>query len=120
MNINNDIGGLFAHFGHRCFHRTKRILQDRLHESAALDIDHTYFPLRCLQDNGPAAGRAVWVVPRAEQPRLGIDERKNLLLIPNVVATCHYRDSGAQEIDRDSPSYPTAASSVFAIHNREI
>ena len=59
MRIDHDDRSLGPHFRHRAVEHGERILQDRLHEGAGLDVDHADFSLRRLENDRAAAGRAV-------------------------------------------------------------
>ena len=90
MSVNDDIPRFTAHFHHRFFDGTKWVIQDRLHERARLDIDDADFPLSGFQDNRSTSRRAIRIVYRTQQTRLGVDERKDLFLVPDMVAGCDH------------------------------
>src|SRR6188768_1203848 len=49
-----------------------------------LHVDHGDLALGCFEDDRAVAGRTRRIVERAEQPRLGADERDDFLLVPDV------------------------------------
>src|SRR5207253_4155791 len=58
VNINHDDRSFRPHFRNRHLYRVKWVLQNREHESTALDIDHAYFSFRGFQDDGAVPRRA--------------------------------------------------------------
>src|SRR5947207_1131032 len=120
MGIDENHQCLRAHLFDRALARLKRIFENWLHERSCLDIDHTHWPFRCLEHYRTAAGRAVWIIHRAQQPRLRVDEGDDLLLVPDVIAGRYHGNARPEEIDgyfrRDSP----AARGVLAVDDDEV
>ena len=56
MNIDNNIRRFRAHLRYFPFDRAKRILQNRLHERAALHIDHADFAFRGFEHDRATVG----------------------------------------------------------------
>ena len=59
---------------HRCIDRTKRVFQHRLHKCARLYVDHADLPFVVSRTIEPAPRRAIGIIHRAQQTRLGVDE----------------------------------------------
>ena len=96
------------------------IVENLLHEGAALDIEDGHFPLGGLQNEAPLPGGAVGIIDRTQQTRLCGDVRGGFPLIPHVIACCNDRHTAAKEIDGDLRRDPTTARSIFAVHDDEI
>ena len=120
MRINDDVRRLCANLCNCCFDGTKWVVQDRLHERASLHIDYANFSLSSFEHDRSSARCAVGIIYRAQQTRLGVYERKNLFLIPDMIAAGNYRNTAAQELDRDFPSNTAAARGVLAVDDDEI
>src|SRR5262249_3376497 len=114
------IGRLRANLGNCCVDGTKWVVQDRLHERASLHIDYANFSLGSFEHDRSSARCAVGVIYRAQQTGLGVYERKDLFLIPDMIAAGNYRNTAAQELDRDFASNTAAARRVLAVHDDEI
>src|SRR5690349_11754367 len=69
MNVDNDVRRLAADFRNCCVDSKKRIIQNRLHERASLNVDDTDLSPRGFQNDRAAAGRALWIIYRAQQTR---------------------------------------------------
>ncbi len=98
----------------------KRVLQNRLHKGASLDVDHADFALGRFQHDRSAAGCAIGIIHRAQQARFEIEECNDLFLVPNMIAACDNRNSGPQKINCDFSCYSPTAGGVLAVHNDEI
>src|SRR5690348_4017399 len=59
MDIDNDVRCLAADFRHYSIDSKKRIIQDRLHEGARLNVDDSNFSLGGFQNDISTPGRAV-------------------------------------------------------------
>ena len=120
VNIDNNVRSFCAHLRDRFFYRSKWILQNRLHECAALHVDHTDLSLRRFEHDRSASGRARRIIQRSEQSRFGVDKRKNIFLVPGVIASSHNRNAGPQKIDRDFAGDAATARGVLAVHDNKI
>src|ERR1039457_3821268 len=120
MGIDKNYRSLLAHFLDRDLERLKRIFEDWLHERPCLDIDHTHGPLRRFEHDRAAAGSAHWIIHRAQQTRLRVNESDDFFLIPDVIPSRYHRDARAQEIDGDSWRDSTAARGVLAVDDNEV
>jgi hypothetical protein len=89
MSIDDNVRRFAAHLRDNCFDSTKRVVQNRLHERSRLDVDDTDFSLGRFKNDRSATRRAVGVIHWAQQTGFGIDERKNLFLVPDMVAACN-------------------------------
>src|SRR5471032_3015103 len=107
MSIHENGGCLLTHLFDRDLDRMKGILEDRLHESSTLHVDHADRPLRGVEHDRATAGCTVGIIHRAQQAWLRVDEANDVLLVPDVIATRYHGNARAQEIDgyfrRDSP-----------------
>ena len=66
--------------------RTKWAIELR-HEDAAHGIDDEHFGAAAgFVEPGATSGRTGWIVERAQQTRLALDENERLALVPTVVA----------------------------------
>src|SRR4030095_13417850 len=97
----------------------KWVIQNRLHEGAALDVDDADFSFGCFKYDRTVTRRPPRIIHRAQQTWLSIDERKDFFLVPDMVAGCDNRNSGAQEIDGDFARNTATASSVLAIDDHK-
>ena len=120
VRIHNNVRGLFAYLRYYCFDRAKRVLQNRLHKRARLDIDDANFPLGRLQHDRTAAWCALGIIQRAQQARLQVEESDNVLLIPNMVTGRDNRHACPQKLNCNFSGYPSTAGGVLAVDDNEI
>src|SRR5678816_1002815 len=120
VSIDDNDRRLFAHGVNREVEHRKRIFQDRLHESAGLDVNHAHFSFWSLEHDRACSRSAGRIIKRTKQPRLRLDERQDLLAIPDVIAGCDDGDTGAQQINRDFRRYATTSRGVLAVQDDEI
>jgi hypothetical protein len=111
---------IFSHFLDGGVEQREGILQDGLHESPGLDVDHAHFTLRRLQHDGAGARRACGIIEGTEQAWFCGDEIDNLFAVPNMVTAGNHGHTGTQKVDCDLRGNSPARCSVFAIDDNEI
>ena len=120
VDIDEDAGGFRPHLGNGGIDRAKGVLQDGLHKSTRLDIDHAHFSLGRLQHDGAAARSSFRIVERPQEPRLEIEKREDVLLIPDMVAGGDHGNARPEKIDGNLAGDPAAGSGVLSVRHNEI
>jgi len=120
MNINHDDGSFGPHFLHRRLHDAEWIFEDWEHEGAALHIDYTHFALGSFQYDRALPRSSFRVIDWAQQARFGLDERRNLLLIPDVIPRGNNGNPRTEQIDRDFSGYAATAGRVLTVYDNKI
>src|SRR5262249_38741648 len=100
--------------------RPKWVIQNWLHESAALHVDYADLPLRGFEHNRTVSRGAGRIIHRTKQARFCVDECHDVLLIPNMIAGGHNRDASPEEVDRDFAIDTAPAGGVFTVYNNKI
>ena len=71
---------------------------DRTHRLATLKVQDRDFMLPNLKNHAPVAGDLGRIVRRPEQPLLRVEERSQLILLPNMVSACDRMDAEIEEL----------------------
>src|SRR4029453_8255805 len=88
VSVDDDVECFATHFRDCCFDSAKRVVQNRLHERAPLDVDDADFPIGRFKNDRSVTWCALGIIQWAQQTGFGIDERKDLFLVPDMVAAC--------------------------------
>ena len=99
----------------------RKWIVERFHEDAPEQVDDEEArPLRVLDDRRAPPRRAGWVIGRADEARLALNEHQNFALIEGVVSERHGVDPGGEELLEDQLRETEAAGGVFPIGDDEI
>src|SRR5258706_985506 len=98
MHINEDYPGFFFQVRDFSLRGRKGIIQVR-HENASMQIHDAEGGQSIELKNGAAvAGRPCRIIERAQEPALLGEQHGDLFLVPKVVATGDYIDTGRKDL----------------------
>ena len=100
--------------------RGERIVE-RIHEDAAHGVDdERALAVLGVDQRRAAAGRAVRIIDRADQPRRSLDEHQRLALIPGMIAERDGVGAGIDQFVVDRFGDAEAAGGVLAVDHDEV
>ena len=79
-----------------------------------------YLPFGGCEHDAPLPRRALGVVDRTQQARLGVDEGDDLLLVPDVIPRGDDRRPGAQQVNGNPGRDAPAVGAVLAVDDDEV
>ena len=117
MHVDHDDRRAFAQPLALCPRSAKRVVE-LPHEDSALEVDEADRRTHASRDDrGPAARRPGWIVQRAKDARVAVQEFIGLAELPGVVAAGDGIRPSAKQLLSHLGVDPGAAGGVLPVHN---